>query len=437
MNTPVFLKRPVSGMSSQDSAPVVSLSALTPETAPKPIKRTKLWEIKDKYHCPVIGTCLPMDELVKFARRFTFGVSLGDEFSMHVEAVSRAGTRNEMSEALQKHLDRKYQACLGRFKRAKTDAEVLALWQEHYARGEVASAMWAALTHMATSDETRHAVYADIHMLSHQIGAGQAADARRLAHLAGENAEARAAFAREQRQHARTEAELRQQLRNAMAEVERLRQSGGKVAALQARISAFESGAAMTDMGRRLLSLTAANEQMRVAAERGRALEMALKAAHGESAVLVRERDELAAERDALERLLLVDETEEEPCDGECSSCAHATQGRCVLCVGGRTALVSQYRALAARLDIRLIHHDGGQEEALSRLPGMINSADAVMCPTDCVSHAAYYQLKRHCKRTGKPCLLFKDAGVSGFAVALARLSSGRVSLGGAPVELI
>lgn len=67
----------------------------------------------------------------------------------------------------------------------------------------------------------------------------------------------------------------------------------------------------------------------------------------------------------------------------------------------------------------------------------MINSADAVICPTDCVSHSAYYQLKRHCKRTGKPCLLFKGAGVSGFAMALAQLSSGRISLHGEAIELL
>lgn len=107
-----------------------------------------------------------------------------------------------------------------------------------------------------------------------------------------------------------------------------------------------------------------------------------------------------------------------------------------MLCVGGRSSLLAQYRALAERLGIRLIHHDGGLEEALSRLPDMISGADAVICPTDCVSHTAYYQLKRQCKRSGKPCLLFKGAGVSGFAVALARLPSGRVSLPGTPVTL-
>lgn len=68
-------------------------------------------------------------------------------------------------------------------------------------------------------------------------------------------------------------------------------------------------------------------------------------------------------------------------------------------------------------------------------LDATLAAVDLVMCPTDWVSHNAYYQLKRQCKHSGKPCLLFKGAGVSGFAVALARLSSGRVSRSGDPIE--
>jgi hypothetical protein len=200
-------------------------------------------------------------------------------------------------------------------------------------------------------------------------------------------------------------------------------------AELRQRLDIFESGAAVVDMGRRLMSLTAVNEELRAAAERSRALQAALSESQERSAALVRERDTLAAERDALERLMLVSENGEAACDGQCGDCENRAAGRCVLCVGGRTALLSQYRALAERLGIRLVHHDGGQEESLSRLPDLINGADAVLCPTDCVSHAAYYKLKQHCKRTGKPCLLFKGAGVSGFAVALARLSAGQASI--------
>lgn len=429
MTPPFPLKRRIADAFAQAEAPAPRLPAAVPEGAPCPARRTRLWELKDKFHCPVIGTCLSVGELARLARRHSFNGDLRDEFTLHVEAVGWAGSRNPVSETLQKHLDRKYQGDLARFERAGSDAEVRTLWTEHYERGEVAGPMWAALTNKTASDETRHAVYADVHMLSHQVGAGQAADARRLAHLEKENARLSAALEREHRERACAEDGWRARIALLEAARDKLQAAGAEVNALRERLATFESGAAVIGLGRRLMSLTAANEQLRIAAERSRALEVSLKEAEDNALALARERGELAAERDALERLLLAVEANEDACDGRCDGCANQAAGRCVLCVGGRSSLVAQYRALAERLGIRLIHHDGGQEEALSRLPDMISGADAVMCPTDCVSHAAYYQLKRHCKRTGKPCLLFKGASVSGFAVALARLSSGQVSI--------
>jgi hypothetical protein len=110
-------------------------------------------------------------------------------------------------------------------------------------------------------------------------------------------------------------------------------------------------------------------------------------------------------------------------------ACPNPLRGRCVLCVGGRTPLLPQYRALAERLGVRLIHHDGGKEEALARLPDLLNASDAVICPTDCVGHLAYYQLKKHCKQNGKPCVLTRNSGVAGFAAALTRLAEGRADI--------
>ncbi len=94
--------------------------------------------------------------------------------------------------------------------------------------------------------------------------------------------------------------------------------------------------------------------------------------------------------------------------------------------MGGRTTLLPQYRELAERLGVRLIHHDGGQEEAMSRLPELLAAPDAVVCPTDCVSHNAYYPLKGHCKAHGKPCIMTRSSGGAGFAMALTRLAEGK-----------
>jgi hypothetical protein len=425
MTPPFARKSPIAEALTQTGQPQL------PAGAPKPSRRARLWELKDKFHCPLIGTCMSMDELARLARRHAFNGDLHDEFSLHVEAVGWAGSRNPVSEDLNRHFERKYAGYIARFERMKSAEEVLSFWKAHFENGEVAGPMWAALTHKAANEETRHAVYADVHMLSHQVGARLAADAKRLAWLARRNEELAAALERSRVDAAGAEAEKRRlevELKTARAAEAVAR---AEAAELRQRLDAFETGVAVVDMGRRLMSLTAVIEELRPAAERSQALQAALRKSQDEAAALKRERDMLAAERDALERLLLAGENGDNRCDENCDGCENRAAGRCVLCVGGRTALLKQYRALAERLGIRLIHHDGGQEESLSRLPDLINGADAVLCPTDCVSHAAYYKLKQHCKRAGKPCLLFKGAGVSSFAVALARLAAGQASIAG------
>ena len=391
-------------------------------------KRAKLWELAEKHHCPVIGTCLPISDLEKIARRYFCLVDPRDEFAMHVEAVNYANSHNSVSEAIHKLLERKYRAQILRFNQASSDDEVAAAWQEHFAQGEVAGALWAAITHPQSSAATQQQIFADVHMLSHQLGAGQAANARRQAKLEKDCAEARAALDKQNRLQAKKEGSLRLQLLKVTAERDHLRRTRDDAERLHARLEAFESGSAITEMGRKLANLQAANDELMIAAQRSWSLEKNFQAARSEAQALARERDELAAERDALARLLLAGEADGEVaargCDGQCASCDPAVLRQCVLYVGGRSSLLTQYRALAKRLGIELMHHDGGLEESLSRLPDMINGADAVVCPTDCVSHSAYYQLKRQCKRSGKPCLLFKGAGVSSFAVALARLSA-------------
>lgn len=407
-----------------------------PEAPPAPSaarKRLKLWELSDKYHCPVIGTCIAIGELRNFARRFKFAAALNDDFAIHTEAVGWSRTRNEVSETLQRHLDRKYESALARFAGLDSDAEVRRQWRECLSRGEVAGPLWALFSHKAAGAETRQVAYADIHMLSHQVGAGQAADSRRLGHLEKENAELKQAMEAERRAHGRQTTELQARLVALEAQFAALQTAAAESAGLKSRLARFESGEAMTEMGQRLLALQLANEQLRGAAQRVWELDKSLQAAREEAGRFARERDGLAAEREALERLLLAADDEGEACDGACAGCESADGERRILYVGGRTALVQQYRKLAERLGVHLIHHDGGMEEALSRLPEMIHGADAVVCPTDCVSHSAYYQLKNHCKRAGKPCLFFRGAGVSSFAVAMTRLAGGEASLAARP----
>ncbi len=391
------------------------------------IRRRKLWELEDKLHCPVVGTCLGLDEIARLARRHGFKGQSFDHYRLHVEAVNLSCSRNPVAEAMQKLLDRKFARYLSVFEQARDDAAVAELWRTHLERGEVAGPMWAALTHRAASAETRNRVYADVHMLSHQVGAGQAADLRRLDWLERERVGLQA-------EKSRLAERLRQQAERIQAlerERDRFREQVGRVESLRARVCELESGQAIVALERRLMLAEMQADRARELEARTRAQEERLARLDSELERMRRSLEEVTAERDALERLWLVDAEGAADCDRACERCAGPATGRCVLCVGGRAPLLPQYRQLAERLGVRLIHHDGGREEALSRLPELLAASDAVICPTDCVGHLAYYQLKKHCKQSGKPCLLTRSSGVASIAAALTQLVEGRSAAAG------
>jgi hypothetical protein len=90
-----------------------------------------------------------------------------------------------------------------------------------------------------------------------------------------------------------------------------------------------------------------------------------------------------------------------------------------VLCVGGRSGNVPNYRQLLEREGARFMHHDGGLEQASNLLDSSLAAADLVICQTGCISHRAYWRVKDFCKRTGKRCLFVDNPSTSSLSVCL------------------
>lgn len=93
--------------------------------------------------------------------------------------------------------------------------------------------------------------------------------------------------------------------------------------------------------------------------------------------------------------------------------------GKCVLCVGGRSGAVTSYRDVVEQSGARFLHHDGGLEESLHRIDGVLAAADIVICQAGCISHNAYWRVKDLCKRTAKACMFVKSSGVASFGRAI------------------
>lgn len=427
MFAPVIQRQPEISTSSPEARSPGSIKIDLPVS---PIKRTKLWELDRTFHCPVIGLCLPAPDLERFAKRFHFKAPINNAHDLHVEAVCRVTSKNVVSETIHKYLDKLYESHIKQFDSAKTDSEVLTLWETRFANGKVAGALWAALTHKRISPESRKQIHDKIHMHMHESVAGLSAAQNRLNESEQQLKELTGQLDQAREKHAQTELRLRQRLEQATAEIGRLQQLQRENETLRQQLKKLELSQAMLKMSQCLMRLTTENEQLRIQLAQVSELKQSLKNACHNLAELYRERDTLHAERNTLENLLLALNSSDAIDKASASTTDSNTASYdCILCVGGRSALVPHYRALARQLGLKLSHHDGGQEDALSRLPEMVYGATAVICPTDCVSHAAYYQIKRLCRLGHKPCLFFKGTGISSFATALTKITSGEASI--------
>lgn len=144
--------------------------------------RRKLWEIPSRFRCPVIGTCLSVAELRRLGDRHAErSEDPATDYEVHVGFVAAADERNALSLAAHKAMDRKYQGLIKRFDRARDPESLLVLWADCVVRGEVAGAFWALMTHPKADERVQRLAYEEVHMLSHQVGAAQRADIRRLA----------------------------------------------------------------------------------------------------------------------------------------------------------------------------------------------------------------------------------------------------------------
>ncbi|MCK7578986.1 MAG: DUF2325 domain-containing protein [Chromatiales bacterium] len=398
-------------------------------------RRRKLWEIPHKYHCPIIGTCLGVSELRRLGARFDRRKQeRPTDYEIHVSFVAAADERNDLSQATHKLLEKKYAGIVGRFAKVRSVEELLALWSEALGAGEVPGALWAIMTHPRADAVAMSLAYEDVHMISHQIGAGQRADLKALSEARRELArlkrdvETQQRRAREQADGREREiARLSERLAHCESECERLREREHSLSERLKAGGAETCRQALDERDARIVQLEEALSASETRTATWREKHTLAQAECERFAQLAQER---AADCEALERLFLQSST------ASCEDCRHENcvqradlGGRLVLCVGGRKPLVEQYRRLVTGCNGRFDHHDGGLEDNQRRLEAMLASADAVVCAADYVSHDAYYRTKRFCKRCEKPHVLLGSSGVSAFARALEQVAGYSVAV--------
>lgn len=406
----VLQARASSAAAQPGPTPGLRLAVELPEAGSR---RQRLWELEGHAHCPVVGVCLPIAALRRLAARLLPDHADDSDYDLHCIAVTASKTRNQVSEALHKVLERRFQLSVRRAARARS-AEALAAWWRETANGQdLPGALWATLTHPRCDNVLSHRVLGEVHMLQHQVGMATRVEIGRFEALIDENAVLARELAAAQARSQRTASDAARRIEEMEAQLVRMRATLiGRDSLLNQRQEQFESLEAAVPALRERAELT---RELKALNERNQDLQRAL----------ARAREDADQQRRRADRLLAA----AAPTPGSAVSGAAAGAAdlgnRAVLCVGGRPASVPIYRQVVERTGGRFLHHDGGDEDSATRLDDTLGAADLVVCQTGCISHGAYWRVKDHCKRTGKPCLFVETPSRSALERALQDAVSG------------
>lgn len=397
-------------------------------------QRRRIWEVDPKMHCSVVGTCLTLGDLYVIARRARCPIDPETSaYEVHSWFVDHMASPNELSRLVDKTLEKRHARAAQKVRQARTEAELESLWREQVGGGEAAGAYWGVMSHPLCSGALQWKFFGELHMLSHLLGAARGEVLCRAHELETTCASLDASLAQLKHDY-RSSLKERRRLEEDLATQRRDRERAERLLlGARERISALESGAFSRilearvnvlerqrgDLLARACAAEAALAEARATIEEARAA--AVRAAEQAA--------ELAAENQELEGELVASlagmmGAAESASDG--GGAGESLRSKRILCVGGRNSLVQHYRALVERHGGEFLHHDGGREESLGAVTRALGTVDAVLCPVDCVSHAACLMVKRACKNMAKPFVPLRSSGLSSFVKGLRSLQSPR-----------
>lgn len=383
--------------------------------------RHRLWQLPSRLHCCIIGTCLTVKELKKLSRKSNLDFHGMTDYDLHRAFVGVVGTASYPAKITQKHLDKKYFRFIQQFCDAREQSTLKKLWYSAVKKGDVAGPFWALVTHPSTSPELLEIAYGEVHMMSHLEGASTRVDIKKIAEYknkldsAQENEQT---LIRRLNHREKEKNELRLALNDLADQLTNLKRDNLLLSQQIADMNATEGEENL--LSEQIQRMNTEAEQATQLAEYWKDLSQREK----ERRLYLSEQLALKEEeRQSMERTLY--QTLKGACPDSCESigtdnCALTDlAGQQVLYVGGRASQCAHFKRLVENLNGNFLHHDGGQSENQQKLISCLAQADAVLCPTDCVSHSAMHQVKKYCECHQKQIIWMPRASLSAFSRAL------------------
>lgn len=430
-------------MSTPNAKPCMVVRANVRVPSSRAPERLRIWQLDVGRHCSVLGTCLSLQDLHALARKARCRIDPATSaYVLHSWFVDMVLYENALSKLVDKELEKQHAKAAYFVRCAQTEPEIEARWKEVTASGRIAGAYWGAMSHPLCSEELQWRLFGEIHMLSHLVGSSRRSDLARVHDLEGTCASLDGKLAQLKHDHRaslkerkRLEDEVTARRRDGELSTLRLTNAQRRIAALERETLADAFEARIAELERELREERDRAIAAELALSGSETLNDELREAEARATEQVRD---LLAENEALEseltagRICPFASSPDSPGalgssgspDGDDLAEVGGLCGKRILCVGGRTNLVQHYRALVERHGGEFLHHDGGLEDSLDAVTRAMSTVDAVVCPIDCVSHAACLKVKRACKHLAKAFVVLRSSGLSSFARGIRMLAA-------------
>ena len=342
---------------------------------------------------------MSQSDILTLARRLDLQVDPGTaDYDIHAHFVREASQYGKVSRLGQKELERRFSGMVRRVGRLSDEAELAALWQGAYASGQIPGAYRALITHTHVSADLRKRAFGEVHMLSHVLGRTTHAAALKAADISARLDEYEDTLLRQAGRHKRKIERCDRQIAALTADL---------LAARGQKQTTPERPFNVDRRTKRTARLLVSRERALISArQRARHMESQNAKFHARIRQL-----ELAARR-------AMRVAEPGSCPGA-NACELQLPPRRVLYLGGRPSSIDRLKSIAGENNAEMFHHDGGLEQTVDLIDGLVTRCDAVFCPIDCVSHGACERAKALCRKFEKPFVPLRSSDASSFKRAL------------------
>lgn len=403
------------------------------ELCPNPVfskprkKRKKIWELDPSFHCPIVGTCFTINELRRLHERVNKKINNYDltDHEIHVSFACSVTDSSYPTRLLDKTLNKKYKRTVTHFQKAEDSEKLGKLWDEAVEQGDIAGAFWSLMTHPLATDLLIRRVYGEVHMLSHLAGASTRIDLRHLKSLKVQCKNLQQDLNKANKKASRLSHEHQETFRMFNQQQTYTRQTELKLKTTEKTLEKWENGERINLLQKHnaMLEQQLVSEKSRMKKEVENHTQM-LNQRDSEIAELKAYLAHVQCNNPALNENKKTDNTSNAEKENNRLGLRITVEGRNILYVGGISKLTPHMRAFVESNGGKFLHHDGGLDDSATRLNGLLEQADTVLCPLDCISHNACHKVKRFCKQYAKPMVMLRKPSLSSFVKGLQDTSS-------------